>query len=90
MAQAATDAPRAPQRAGFSRRVAGALIRRREESIAIVALGLILYFSLRTEAFFGSDNARLIAEYSAPIAIIAAGEVMLLICGEIDLSAGMV
>ena len=90
MAQAATDASRAPQRAGFGRRVAGALIRRREASIALVALGLILYFSLRTEAFFGSDNARLIAEYSAPIAIIAAGEVMLLICGEIDLSAGMV
>ena len=32
----------------------------------------------------------MIAEYSAPIAIIAAGEVMLLICGEIDLSAGNV
>ena len=90
MAQAATDASRAPQRAGFGRRVAGALIRRREASIALVAIGLILYFSLRTEAFFGSDNARLIAEYSAPIAIIAAGEVMLLICGEIDLSVGMV
>ena len=32
----------------------------------------------------------MIAEFSAPIAIIAAGEVMLLICGEIDLSAGNV
>ena len=32
----------------------------------------------------------MIAEFSAPIAIIAAGEVMLLICGEIDLSVGMV
>ena len=53
-------------------------------------LGLVLYFSLRTDAFFGQENARVIAEFSAPIAIIAAGEVMLLICGEIDLSAGNV
>ena len=91
MAQAVTDAqPPLPQRAGFGRRVAAALIRRREASILVVLLGLVAYFSLRTDAFFGSDNAQLVAEYSAPIAIIAAGEVMLLICGEIDLSVGMV
>ncbi len=53
-------------------------------------LGLVLYFSFRTDAFFGQENFRVIAEFSAPIAIIAAGEVMLLICGEIDLSAGNV
>ena len=56
----------------------------------MVLIGLIIYFSLRTDAFFGQENARVIAEFSAPIAIIAAGEVMLLICGEIDLSAGNV
>ena len=49
-----------------------------------------LYFSFRTNAFFGRENFQVIAEFSAPIAIIAAGEVMLLICGEIDLSAGNV
>lgn len=53
-------------------------------------LALVLYFSFRTDAFFGRENAQVIAEFSAPIAIIAAGEVMLLICGEIDLSAGNV
>ena len=53
-------------------------------------LGLVLYFSFRTDAFFGQENFQVIAEFSAPIAIIAAGEVMLLICGEIDLSAGNV
>ena len=53
-------------------------------------IGLVLYFSLRTDAFFGRENAQVIAEFSAPIAIIAAGEVMLLICGEIDLSVGNV
>ena len=51
---------------------------------------LVVYFSLRTNAFFGRENAQVIAEFSAPIAIIAAGEVMLLICGEIDLSVGNV
>lgn len=90
MARAATDVPQTPQRAGFGRRVATALIRRREASILLVLVGLVVYFSLRTDAFFGTDNARVIAEFSAPIAIIAAGQVMLLICGEIDLSVGMV
>ena len=59
-------------------------------SSAIVLLVLVAHSPLTTDAFFGSLNARIIAEYSAPIAIIAAGEVMLLICGEIDLSAGNV
>jgi len=79
-----------PQRASLGWRVAGAFLRRRETSSAIVLLLLVVYFSLTTDAFFGTLNAQIIAEYSAPIAIIAAGEVMLLICGEIDLSAGNV
>ena len=91
MAQAATNAqPPVPQRAGLGRRVAAALVRRREASILLILIGLSVYFSLATEAFGGRDNAQVVAEFSAPIAIIAAGEVMLLICGEIDLSAGNV
>jgi len=88
----ATDATtlEAPQRAGLGRRVAAAFVRRRETSIFFVLLGLVVYFSLSTDAFFGADNFRVIAEFSAPIAIIAAGQVMLLICGEIDLSVGQV
>jgi simple sugar transport system permease protein len=79
-----------PQRVSLGWRVAGAFVRRREASILVVAVLLSLYFSVRTEAFFGSENARVIAEFSAPLAIIAAGQVMLLICGEIDLSVGNV
>ena len=92
MTQAATAArpPEPPQRASLGWRVAGAFVRRREASIGFVLLVLVVYFSLRTDAFFGRENAQVIAEFSAPIAIIAAGEVMLLICGEIDLSAGNV
>ena len=92
MAEAAREAKASttPQRASLGWRVAGAFVRRREASILLVALGLILYFSVRTDAFFGQDNARVIAEFSAPLMIIAAGQVMLLICGEIDLSVGNV
>ncbi len=92
MSEAAT-APRPqepPQRASLGRRVAGAFVRRRETPILVVLIILVVYFSFSTDAFFGTDNAQVIAEFSAPIAIIAAGEVMLLICGEIDLSAGNV
>ena len=92
MSEAATAPrpPEPPQRVSLHWRVAGAFVRRREASIGFVLLGLVLYFSFATSAFFGQENARVIAEFSAPIAIIAAGEVMLLICGEIDLSAGNV
>ena len=72
MTEAATAPrpPEPPQRASFGWRVAGALVRRREASIGVVLLGLVVYFSLRTDAFFGQENARVIAEFSAPIAII--------------------
>ena len=89
-AATAVRPPEPPQRASLGWRVAGAFARRREASIGVVLLALVIYFSVRTDAFFGQENARVIAEFSAPIAIIAAGEVMLLICGEIDLSAGNV
>jgi simple sugar transport system permease protein len=92
VSEAATEArpPTPPQRAGFGWRVAGALVRRREASIFLVGIGLVVYFSISTDAFFGRENARVIAEFSAPLMIIAAGQVMLLICGEIDLSVGNV
>jgi simple sugar transport system permease protein len=79
-----------PRRAGPGRRVVGGLVRRREASIALVALALVAYFSVRVDAFLDDENARVIMEFSAPLMIIAAGEVMLLICGEIDLSVGQV
>jgi simple sugar transport system permease protein len=92
VSEAATEArpPTPPQRAGLGWRVAGALVRRREASIFLVGIGLVVYFSISTDAFFGRENARVIAEFSAPLMIIAAGQVMLLICGEIDLSVGNV
>jgi simple sugar transport system permease protein len=78
------------RRAGFGWRVASAFVQRREASILIVALGLILFFWVKNGVFLQSDNIKNVTESMAPIALIAAGEVMLLICGEIDLAVGRV
>jgi ribose/xylose/arabinose/galactoside ABC-type transport system permease subunit len=48
------------------------------------------HFSVKNEAFYSGDNFKNMTETMAPIAMIAAGEVMLLICGEIDLAVGRV
>ena len=87
MAEATTNAGR---RASFGWRVAGALLRRREASIFIVAVALTLFFQAKNSVFLEGDNIKNITESMAPIALVAAGEVMLLICGEIDLSVGRV
>jgi simple sugar transport system permease protein len=65
-------------------------LQRREASIFVVAVGLVIFFWAKSSAFTGSDNIKNIAESMAPIAVVATGEVMLLICGEIDLAVGRV
>jgi simple sugar transport system permease protein len=67
-----------------------ALPRRREASIALIALLLVVYFATSASTFLTGQNARELFEYAGAPALIASGEVMLLICGEIDLSAGNV
>src|SRR5215203_5169997 len=62
----------------------------REGSIIVVTLLTILYFSLSTEHFFSHANFINILPYFAPFAILAAGEVLLMVAGEIDLSIGSV
>ena len=69
----------------------GRLTRWREGSILLVAIALAIYFESANASFL-TTNASLenLSQYIAPRAIIACGEVMLMIGGEIDLSAGMV
>jgi len=62
----------------------------REGSIIVVTLLTILYFSLTTEHFFTHANFINVLPYFAPFAILAAGEVLLMVAGEIDLSIGSV
>jgi simple sugar transport system permease protein len=66
--------------------------RQREATVLVVTVALLLYFGLtHSPAFVNETNAvDLLSEIMAPIAIIAIGEVMLLICGEIDISVGFI
>src|SRR6266704_512178 len=81
---------KAKGRRAFWSNLAGIFLRRREASIIVFAIALLIYFQASNQNFFTQTNIRTISQSVAATAIIAAGEVMLLICGEIDLSAGMV
>jgi len=70
------------------------LIRQREATVFLVVVLLIVYFGVVNptgrSTFFTKIDLINLSQYAAPIIIIALGEVLLLICGEIDLSAGFV
>jgi simple sugar transport system permease protein len=72
------------------RTVGEALTRRREASVLLVAIALMIYFQISQPVFLTHDNLVNIAQASAPGAIVAVGIVLLLVSGEIDLSVGMV
>jgi simple sugar transport system permease protein len=67
-----------------------AFLRRRETSILLVAVGLVIYFRVSSEVFLTEGNLVNISQAAAPTAIVAVGIVFLLVSGEIDLSVGMV
>jgi simple sugar transport system permease protein len=72
------------------RKGADAFLRRREASVLVVAIGMVVYFQASTPIFLTSGNLRNIAQATAPTAIVAVGIVFLLVSGEIDVSVGMV
>jgi simple sugar transport system permease protein len=72
------------------RRAALLVLRWRELGVLAAALLLIAYFQLTNSAFLSRDNIGNLIDYTATTSIIAAGEVMVLVVGELDLSAGMV
>ena len=78
------------ERQGMIRRVGLSLLHSREASIAIAGIVLVIYFQSTAPAFLSIGNIANLAGYAATTAIIAAGEVMVLICGEVDLSVGQV
>ncbi|NVN11020.1 MULTISPECIES: ABC transporter permease [Nguyenibacter] len=72
-------------------RILGGLLKWREASVIVVAVVLAVYFQIANSSFlFSNDSVQNLSQFVAPVAIIACGEVMLMIGGEIDLSAGMV
>ena len=78
--QVSTAAPR--------RNVFELFLRFREASILLVTVGLAVYFTTAAPAFATEGNLITISHYVAPVAILATGQVLLLISGEIDLSVG--
>src|SRR3954447_14213002 len=62
----------------------------REGSIVVVTLLAALYFTVKTDRFFTHANFVTLLPYFAPFAILAVGEVLLMVAGEIDLSIGSV
>ncbi len=69
----------------------GRVLRWQELSILVVALILTAYFEWANTDFLLTDaSLQNLSQFVAPAAIIACGEIMLMIGGEIDLSAGMV
>jgi simple sugar transport system permease protein len=72
------------------RRVADEFLRRREASVLVVAVGLGIYFAYAEPAFLTQPNLVNISQATAPTAIVAAGMVLVMVSGEIDLSVGAV
>ncbi len=60
----------------------------REGSIIVVTLLVAIYFSLNTSTFLTSASFKTLLPFFAPFAILGAGEVFVMILGEIDLSIG--
>jgi simple sugar transport system permease protein len=85
--------PPGQQREGPSigRRVLRLFLYQRELTPLLITIGLFLYFTISAgSAFTDSLSLSSAAGYAGPIAAIAVGEVLLLMLGEIDLSAGQV
>src|SRR5438309_1837964 len=71
-------------------RAGGSFLRLRWASILVVAIALGVYFTLSSPNFLTDSNMLVLASFLSATAIIASGEVMLMVCGEIDLSVGFV
>jgi simple sugar transport system permease protein len=62
----------------------------REGSVIVITIIVAVYFAISTDHFATGGNFKTLLPYFAPVAILAAGEVFLMINGEIDLSIGAV
>ena len=90
VAERVEPAPAGRPSRSLPRRIGEAFLRRREASVLVVAVALGVYFASASEAFLTRPNLVNIAQATAPVAIIAAGMVLVLVNGEIDLSVAAV
>jgi len=75
---------------GAVKRAATVFARQREATVLVVNILLVIYFWQASPDFLTTANIANITWIVAPIAIIGIGEVLLLVCGELDLSVGFV
>jgi simple sugar transport system permease protein len=76
---------------GVLRRSGTIFIQQREASVLVVLAALVAYFWVATPAFGTKLNfINLTQGIGSAYAIVAIGEVLLLVCGEIDLSVGFI
>lgn len=81
MSDAEREKPSEPKRSVWNLR----------ERAPLVTLAIIVgFFGLTTQGFFDASTLRLVLQQGAVLAIVAAGLTFVLLCGEIDLSVGMV
>src|SRR4051795_4421134 len=71
-----------------AREMARRFLTLREGSIVVVTVIAAVYFTAKNDRFFTQANFENLLPYFAPFAILAAGEVLLMVAGEIDLSIG--
>jgi len=86
-AQKTPEAGAAPER-GPGSRLLSVLVRVREVSVLIVAVGLVVYFQAANPAFLSESNILSLARFAVPYVVIASALCLLLVCGELDLSVG--
>src|SRR5688500_14142571 len=65
-------------------------LRPRDASVLLVTIGVMVYFQASSPIFLTEGNLQNIAQATGPTAIVAAGIVLLLVSGEIDISVGVV
>ena len=71
-------------------RITAIFLRQREFGILLIAVVVFAYFAATTDSFVSHGSFVNIAQYMAPYVVIGIGLVLLMVCGEIDLSVGFV
>ena len=75
---------------GLSRYLWRAFVAQREVTPTIITVALFIFFAIDSSNFLTSLSLNSAAGFAGPVGAIAVGEVLVLVLGEIDLSAGQV
>src|SRR5271165_592892 len=82
--------PVGPPTGGLRRYLWRAFVAQREVTPILITIALFIFFAVDSPNFLNSLSLNSAAGFAGPIAGIAVGEVLVLVLGEIDLSAGQV